>query len=403
MEHERLARLIRTFMSHVKANSLSREALAARLSDKPSPRTRMFLQLYWQVHDRWEQDLRAADAIDFDDMLLQAADLLERDPGLSSHGLILVDEFQDTSQSRGRLVRALCQGPEKYLLAVGDDWQAINRFAGADITAMTQFEQMFGPAETLYLPTTFRNPQTIADIAGRFVSRNPAQIPKHVVAQRREASSQPDDLPPVTIIRVDAPEALRPAIERHLTYLAERAPRSTVDVLGRYRGDKTLLPSRRFSGLNVTFRTIHAAKGLEADYVILPNLTTGTYGFPSQIQDDPVLELVLAGDDGFPHSEERRLFYVALTRARRAVTIFTVAGAESPFVVELLDDPNVVVQDGARTPTRVRTCPGCGQGTLVLRTGPYGQFLGCSRFPACEHKVRLENGTATRGAPAPRS
>ncbi|WP_175557540.1 UvrD-helicase domain-containing protein [Raineyella antarctica] len=392
IEHERLARTIRTFMSNVKANSLTRDDLAARLAERPSPRTRIFLELYWEIHDRWEQELRAAGAIDFDDMLVQAADLLERSPDLSAYDLVLIDEFQDTSHSRARLVRALCQGPEKYLLAVGDDWQAINRFAGADITAMTRFEQMFGPAETVRLQTTFRNPQTIADIAGRFVSRNPAQIDKRVVSARR-AASHPEDGPPVTIIRVETRDGLQRAIDGYLTDLATRAAQSSIDVLGRYRHEEKLVPRHGFPGLDVTFRTVHAAKGLEADYVILPNLTKGIYGFPSKIEDDPVLGLAMPGDDGFPHAEERRLFYVALTRARRAVTIFTVVGQESPFVVELLDDPDVVVQGITPNATRVRVCPGCGQGTLVLRRGPYGEFLGCSRYPACTHKAKLDRGT----------
>lgn len=390
LEHERLARLIRTFMSHVKASSLNRQELAARLARRPSPRTRLFLDLYWQVHDRWEQDLREAGAIDFDDMLLQAADLLEHSPNLATHDLILVDEFQDTSHSRARLVRALCTGPEKYLLAVGDDWQAINRFAGADIATMTQFEKIFGPAETLHLQTTFRHPQGIADIAGRFVSRNPAQILKAVISYRRE------DGPPVTIVRVNSRQAVPTAVEEYLTELATRAPNSSVDILGRYRHDRQLVPRRKFTDLDVTFRTIHASKGLEADYIILPNLTTGTYGFPSQIEDDPVLVLAMAADDGFPHSEERRLFYVALTRARRSVTIFTVAGMESPFVVELLADSNVLVHDTSPTATTARACPGCGQGTLVLRKGPYGEFFGCSRFPTCTHKVRHDTATGIR-------
>ena len=172
--------------------------------------------------------------------------------------------------------------------------------------------------------------------------------------------------------------------------IATISPGCTVDVLGRYQFERQLMPHRASAGITLTFRTVHASKGLEADHVILPNLTTGTFGFPSQIADDPVLNLAMPDGDGFPHSEERRLFYVALTRARQSVTIFTVAGLESPFVVELLTDPDVVVQDseGATTPTR--SCPGCGLGTLVLRSGRYGEFYGCSTFPKCSHTVRLE-------------
>ena len=105
--------------------------------------------------------------------------------------------------------------------------------------------------------------------------------------------------------------------------------------------------------------------------------------------DDTVLTLAMSADDGFLHSEERRLFYVALTRARLGVTIFTVAGLESPFVVELLDYPEVKLTGHSAAATEIRVCPGCGQGTLAVRKGPYGQFLGCSRFPKCRQTMKI--------------
>jgi len=386
LEHERLARLIRTFMSHVKSGSLSREDVEARLrrgSRPASPRTRLFLDLYWHIHDRWEAELRAINAVDFDDMLLQAAELVERNPALARFDLVMVDEFQDTSRARARLTRALLRGERKHLLAVGDDWQSINRFAGADLSVMTDFSSYFGPAQTRRLQTTFRCSQTIADVASRFVSRNPAQIGKTVRAARGDGG------PPVTIVRVEGRDTIPSAIEEHLANLMRAAPGSSVDVLGRYRFEQDLMPHRRYPELDVTFRTVHSSKGLEADYVVLPNLTTGTHGFPSQIDDDPVLSLAMSADDGFLHSEERRLFYVALTRARYGVTLFTVTGMESPFVVELLRDPGVVVDSMQASSALVNVCPGCGEGTLVRRNGPYGAFLGCSRFPRCRQTARL--------------
>lgn len=389
--HERLAKLVRAFMSHVKAGSLTRIELAARLTERPSRRSRLFLELFWQIFDRWQHDLADIHAIDFDDMIVQAADILERNPALRTYDLVLIDEFQDTSRSRARLVRALCAKPETYLLAVGDDWQAINRFAGADLSAMTQFDQFFGPATTLKLQTTFRNTQRIADVASRFISRNPSQLPKQVIASSRASAA------PVMIVRVRSRDSLRSSIEQHVHDLATSHPGSSIDVLGRYHKEHDLMPRRTYAGSRVSFRTVHSSKGLEADHVILPNLTTGAFGFPSQIEDDPVLTLAMAEDDGFVHSEERRLFYVALTRARRTVTIFTVQGLESPFVVELLRDPDVVVRDCAGSQEVVEPCPKCGRGTLQPRISRYGKFYGCSRFPDCLYKAKPKaQATASR-------
>ena len=120
---------------------------------------------------------------------------------------------------------------------------------------------------------------------------------------------------------------------------------------------------------------------MEADYVIVPNLAKGTYGFPSQITDDPVLDIVMTSPDPYPHAEERRLFYVAL-RARRHVTLITERGG-SAFAVELLDGGGVEVAATDGPAAAVQLCSSCGLGTMVSRTGPDEAFLGCSRFPAC--------------------
>lgn len=164
----------------------------------------------------------------------------------------------------------------------------------------------------------------------------------------------------------------------------------TVDVLGRYRFDRDAMPARTPSVLDVSFRTVHASKGLEADYVILPNVSSGTYGFPSEVVDDPVLALAMTEADPYPHAEERRLFYVALTRARRHVTMIGVQGRESSFVSELLADHRIDVSP-LSTVKAVEGCPACGKGTLVVRhqraTG--GAFLGCSSFPRCTYTRRL--------------
>jgi DNA helicase IV len=388
MEHEDLARLVRTFMTHVKSNSWTADdlerRLAADLARLNGYRTGLFLKVYWPVHAGWEQRLAAEFSVDFEDMLVQAVGHLEAgtiDPG---YDLIMVDEFQDASRARARLVRALVKTPGRFLMAVGDDWQSINRFAGADLSVMTDFQAWFGRGHQLALTTTFRCTQTICDVARTFVSKNPSQFSKPMRSAHRDPG------PPVTVILTDDPAcALGSYLHDVSTAIADGSIPSghdgtvSVDVLGRYRSERHILPRDLPPNLHVRFRTVHGSKGLEADYIVIPGMTTGTYGFPSTIADDPVLDLAMPAPQTYPHAEERRLFYVALTRARRAVLLITDPRRMSPFVIELLKDPHVTVTGNNDAPVEI--CPRCGQGTLVERNGPFGPFLGCSTFPACNY------------------
>ncbi|HMT23083.1 MAG TPA: UvrD-helicase domain-containing protein [Microthrixaceae bacterium] len=386
MQHSELARQVRTYMTHVKSNSLTRADLEARLTKDMAHlrgfRTKVFLDLYWAIHDEWQRRLEAEHAVDFEDMLVKAADHVAVGGVDMGYDLVLVDEFQDASRARARLVRGLVRPPGRFLLAVGDDWQSINRFAGADISVMTDFEAWFGRGPQLALTATFRCPQLICDAASAFVTRNPRQFDKPIRSIRSDPGA-----PILVLHHTDPGQALSVYLDR----LSERVnsgdlPTSRegkvrVDVLVRYRRDGDLVPRRLPPNLIVTRRTIHGSKGLEADVVVLPNMAAGRHGFPSGIGDDPVLGLAMPSPDTFEHAEERRLFYVALTRARREVALIGPTTSLSPFVIELMDRPETVVQD--RDGIRLGVCPACRRGALVARSGAHGTFLSCSRFPAC--------------------
>lgn len=161
-------------------------------------------------------------------------------------------------------------------------------------------------------------------------------------------------------------------------------------LLGRYRKDKpgSFDAWKRAFGryLDLGFSTAHASKGLEADYVLLLNVTSGIMGFPSQIADDPVLQLAMPEPDQFPQAEERRLFYVALTRARRQTRIYTLQDKPSRFVVELANDGYVEIKADKAT---MKICPKCESGTLVSKVGKFGPFEGCSQHPECDYTKKV--------------
>jgi DNA helicase-4 len=392
---QEMARQIRRFMTHVKSNSLTPEDLKSRLQGSfrhlAGTRTDLFLSLYWRIHNEWERQLRSEGFVDFEDMLLAAADCLESGQYDAGYELILVDEFQDASQTRARLVRGLLRVPGRYLLAVGDDWQSINAFAGSDLAVLKNFEKWFGKGPQLSLTKTFRSTQAISDIASTFVQKNPGQFRKKVTTAR------PDKGQRTSVIMADDPKAGVSAVLEDVsnrvqagTFTTRNGDMPTVFVLGRYRYNVEDMPKKIPENLDVRFLTIHKSKGLEADLVIVTRVVAGRTGFPSEVSDDPVVNLAMAEPDTFPDAEERRLLYVALTRARNEVALISRIGTPSRFVAELIDEKAVDVMNEKLKPTEESIpCPKCHQGTMVRRTGPYGPFLGCSAFPACRHKMKI--------------
>jgi DNA helicase-4 len=169
-----------------------------------------------------------------------------------------------------------------------------------------------------------------------------------------------------------------------------RDGRVSVFVLGRYRADRGVVPSdwkTTFgSTMDVEFLTAHRSKGREADYVILPGMINRS--FPSLRSDDPVLSLAMPDGDTYPLSEERRLFYVALTRARRSVAMFTLQGKHSPFLDELVAEGVVEVSGISGAAINEERCPVCKLGVFVERNGPHGAFRSCSSYPLCHNKPK---------------
>ena len=389
IEAPRLAGTFRSFLTHVKSNRLSMRELQTRLEKGSAGafrfRHEMFLRLFEQIFMAWEAKLQAENCIDFEDMLNMATDCVESGRFTSPYELVMVDEFQDASQARSRLVSSLTRGCDKYLFAVGDDWQSINRFAGADLAVMTNFEAQFGKGTSLRLETTFRCPQSLCDFSGGFVQKNPRQL------QKKVRSAKPDVVEPIRIISVEQESHIWGVVQMRVNEIAQEAAaigkRSKIYVLGRYRKEVSYMPKAYDAqAVDLKFITVHSSKGLEADHIILPGMHTVGLGFPSRVEDDPVLQLAMPSDDAYVHAEERRLFYVAMTRARFSVTLITVAQKESSFLHELVKDHKLEIKtaDGGTSANEV--CPDCSKGFVIAKKGPWGLFHSCSRYPRCEFK-----------------
>ncbi|MDE0193589.1 MAG: UvrD-helicase domain-containing protein, partial [Gammaproteobacteria bacterium] len=331
-------RLVATFLQHFKGSRLSIDDIAERArSHSDRMRAEAFLSVFQLIFERYQEALTRAGEIDFHDMINRAADLVEEERYRSPFGYILVDEFQDISPSRARLLNALLDSaPGAQLFAVGDDWQAIYRFGGSDIAVMGKFGDHFGPFERIDLATTFRCADRIAAVATGFVLRNPAQIRKKVRTTRKAGR-------PAVFVGLPGEQELsllKEALDRIAVDASQYDGTSEVLLLGRYRHLRPrnlgALP-QQYPSLRFTWMTVHRCKGLEADYAVVLGMCSGKYGFPVEIADDPLLDLVLAAPEAHPNAEERRLLYVAVTRARRQVFLLAEGGRPSEFVTELID------------------------------------------------------------------
>ena len=352
------------------------------------------IEIVYPILESYLEELKKNSHIDFDHMIHKAYEYVTNGQYTPNWMFILIDEFQDISKPRAELIKAIKSiGKNCSLFAVGDDWQSIYRFTGSDISFTTQFEKHFGFSKVNFLDTTFRFNNKLSNVASSFVQKNPNQISKQL------QTISVSETPTITIImQTESPgeEDLEPILS-HIN--KHDNSESSVLILSRF---KFYLPtkskldaiSQEYPNLSFYPMTIHASKGKEADYVILVGAVSGTYGLPSMKVTHPLLEELLPKTDHYPHAEERRLFYVALTRTKHRAYIISSFSDTSDFVEEIISGGYEIDRHSFpfnnldflhfSTP-----CPSCLSGKLVPRKT--GEFYGCSLYPQCKQTIRACN------------
>ena len=354
----RLASLLGTFLNHAKSSNLDQGEIVQRGRDqKDRDRARCFLEIFEIVRGGYEKLLEEENAVDFHDLINRASEIISSGQWENFFRYVLIDEFQDISSGRMNLAKTL-KRPRLAYFMVGDDWQSIYRFAGSHVGLVHQVSEHLGFTRRESLTKTFRFGDGILKPSTRFVQQNPEQTRRAL-----EANTKGDDLG-ITVIPADLPETGLHQALREIEEVRDGASESIM-VLGRYRNSRSALGQQRGRIRNLQFNTVHSTKGQEADYVVVLDM-----------KDDPLLTIVMPPTHGdpYPFAEERRLFYVALTRARRAVYLITDPVRPSQFVREMLkNSPEVSVRDGMRPP-----CPACGKGALIPSQS--GDNLRCSNL-----------------------
>lgn len=405
----KLINLICRFISNFKVNGYTSDDFNRMYHSTQNVRSRLFLEICNDCFLEYEKYLKENRAVDFQDMINESARILREVKEMKTKldfKYVIVDEYQDISRQRFDLTKALSEVTDAKIIAVGDDWQSIYAFSGSDITLFTKFKEKMGYAQLLKIVKTYRNSQEVIDIAGNFIQKNAEQITKRLESPKKISE-------PVIIYTYDSTykgkdgsrrsganyataHAIEVALGQILKYdKLENEKTGSILLLGRFgfdgdqlektglfeyvsRGSK--LKSVNYPKLDITFMTAHSSKGLGYDQVIIVNGKNETYGFPSKIEDDPVLAFVIRGDRSIDYAEERRLFYVAMTRTKNRVYFIAPEQNPSEFLLELKRDYKNVVLHGNWNEEEPKTagrksCPLCGYPLQYKYKNAYGLRL----------------------------
>ena len=389
--------LILTFLSLYKSQNTNDKAfdeLKKQFSGNKyeTVRAGLFYEICKDIYNYYITNLRAANKIDFDDMILQAIEQLDYTTNFK-YKYIIVDEFQDISKSRTKFLQKLIEHGKSKLFAVGDDWQAIYRFAGCDINVFLDFQHIFSGAKLNYITSTHRNSAELQKIVEPFITANPEQYKKHIRSNKHQDN-------PVRIIYYHGDKLA--ALTMALTDINKINPAAHVLILGRNKRDidpcvckymkvfnYKVIKHLSFPKMDLSYSTVHGAKGLESEFVILISGENAKNGFPNKIEDDNILLPLLGAGSNFEYAEERRLFYVALTRTHSIVYLLSDASRPSTFIKEI-EGKCYILSSGIAGEEERRNCPWCKSGYLVKRKleNASEPFYGCSNYPYCTYTNR---------------
>lgn len=379
---EEFTKLIVTFMNLMKSNKFE----PGDIKKKSDKRTKVFLDVFTPIYQRYKDYLAQKSMLDYNDMINQAADEISSGSFGHQFKYVLIDEFQDLSLNRYELLKSLRkQNNNLKIYAVGDDWQSIFRFTGSDISLLTRFGDYFGYYKQTEILNTYRFNSEILEITSGFIQKNSSQLKKELVALSTpsEPSFEFIGLDTYRLSYDDQRAQTHKAVKNLLDQLEKRGEMLKIFIIGRYHSSYELR-NTFYKNLEISYKTAHSVKGLTCDYAILVNINSGRMGFPSEIEDDPILEYLLHEGDHYDNAEERRVFYVACTRAKHKNFIIYDRLNESKFSRELKENYDIIDPKNNSI-----NCPIC-DGDMVLRGNQSGgQFWGCNHYPSCKGVLRL--------------
>ena len=314
MNIDNLKKLIFTFINLYKSNYNDINYLF-NLYQKSHFINKIYFRILLEIYHIYDQELESSNLYDFNDMIKIATDNINNSLIKTNYKYIIIDEFQDTSLNRFNLINAIMKQNNAKIFVVGDDYQSIYRFSGCNLDIFLNFNKLVNNLNIINLDYNYRNPKEIIDVANKFIMKNKNQIKKETICLKN--INKP--------IKICFYKNKRTAIEKILKYIDTKYL-----ILGRNNKDKDL-----FNVQDKPFLTIHKSKGLEEDNIILINLTNNNNSLPSKIKNHKIINKIIK-TDYYPYEEERRLFYVALTRTRNNIYLLVPKSNYSIFIKELM-------------------------------------------------------------------
>lgn len=339
-ELKNLKTLLSTFIHLFKCNGYGLEDFnsilkkSKRIFNFNYKKEKKFLILALNIYLKYQKYLMDNDMIDFDDMLILANKKVKENYN-NKIKYIIIDEYQDTSFIRFNLIKSIIDKTNSKLLVVGDDFQSIYRFTGCDINLFLDFNKYFENSKIMKIENTYRNSMELIKIAGSFVMKNKRQIKKDLKSNKHLKN-------PIDIVCYKNKDSFLKLLKK--VYKEDEE----LLVLGRNNNDlnyyikdyKKIDDYIYYKDMKFKYMTVHRSKGLESDNVIIINMKDDILGFPSKIKEENILKYITKYDK-YPFSEERRLFYVGLTRTKNKVYLYTPINNKSTFVKELIKDYHI--------------------------------------------------------------
>lgn len=314
MDIDNLKKLIFTFINLYKSNYNDINYLL-NLYQKSHFINKIYFKIILEIYHIYNQEIESSNLYDFNDMIKIATNNINNNIIKTNYKYIIIDEFQDTSLNRFKLIDAIMKQNNAKIFVVGDDYQSIYRFSGCNLDIFLNFNKLVSNLNIINLDYNYRNPKEIIDVANSFIMKNKNQIKKEIICLKN--INKP--------IKICFYKNKRTAIEKILKYIDTKYL-----ILGRNNKDKDL-----FNVQDKPFLTIHKSKGLEEDNIILINLTNNNNSLPSKIKNHKIINKLIK-TDYYPYEEERRLFYVALTRTRNNIYLLVPKSNYSIFIKELM-------------------------------------------------------------------